>query len=193
MSQAAVQVEVEPLFGSTHAALVFAFNFSHQAYDRPVMNRMADGPKRSGKGLVGLDGAGQAGMIRAEVATLKPEEQHLLITKFSPRTEQCECRAPCCAGRRPAIEWLESIEWLIQYVLRAGLTGQVSHYQMRRMLVMKSCGVKTTQLEIADRCGVSRATVAEYMERIGKHFSAAMNRAEVAIDAKLKAKGIVES
>lgn len=189
----AVAAEVEPLFSSTHAALVFAFNFSHQAYDRPVMNRMAGGPKRSGKGLVGLDGAGQAGMIRAEVATLKPEEQHLVVAKFSPRTDICECRAACCSTRKPAKEWTASIDWLVEYVLRAGLTGQISHYQMRRMLVMKACGVKATQGDIADRCGVSRVTVSEYAHRVSKHFTAALSRGEGALDLRLKAAGIVES
>ena len=34
----------EPLFDSAHAALVYAFNYSGQAYDRPLMNRLADDP-----------------------------------------------------------------------------------------------------------------------------------------------------
>lgn len=67
----AVTPKVEPMFKSAHAALVFALNYSMQQYDRPLINRIAAGhTKESHKGLSGVDGAAQAGMIRAELARL---------------------------------------------------------------------------------------------------------------------------
>jgi hypothetical protein len=53
-------------FTSGRDALVFAFNVSYQAYDRPMMNRMA-APSLGKGGLAGLEAPAQAGMIRAEV------------------------------------------------------------------------------------------------------------------------------
>lgn len=60
------EVTIWRQFTRAHAALVFALNFASDCYDRPVMNRLADGPRAAGKGLAGLDGAAQAGMVRAE-------------------------------------------------------------------------------------------------------------------------------
>lgn len=192
MSQAAVQVEVEPLFSSTHAALVFAFNFSHQAYDRPVMNRMADGPKRSGKGLVGLDGAGQAGMIRAAVDALGREEAMVITARFAPRRDECECTRPCCSGYVPGREWRAAVDHLTEYVLRMALAGTVSHYRLRNGIVRRVFGEDVKLVDIAEVAGVNRDTVAEHAKRIAKHLSGIEGRAMKAIDEKLYLDGIIE-
>lgn len=52
------------LFRTPQAALVFAFNYSMQQQGRPLADRMASPAARTGKGLSGVDGAAQAGMIR---------------------------------------------------------------------------------------------------------------------------------
>lgn len=192
MSQAAVQVEVEPLFSSTHAALVFAFNFSHQAYDRPVMNRMADGPKRSGKGLVGLDGAGQAGMIRAAVDALGREEAMVITARFAPRRDKCECRQPCCSGYVPGREWRAAIDHLTEYVLRMALAGTVSHYRVRNGIVRRIFGDTVNLGELAGHAGVGRDTMGDHAKRIAKHLGGIESRAMKAIDDKLYTKGVVE-
>ncbi|MBB6320574.1 hypothetical protein [Paraburkholderia tropica] len=54
----------ENLFRTPQDALVFAFNYSMQRADRPLIDRLAAPAARTGKGLSGNDGAGQAGMIR---------------------------------------------------------------------------------------------------------------------------------
>ncbi|POR52772.1 hypothetical protein B0G62_10469 [Paraburkholderia eburnea] len=54
----------EKLFRTPQDALVFAFNYSMQRGDRPLVDRLAAPAARTGKGLSGNDGAGQAGMIR---------------------------------------------------------------------------------------------------------------------------------
>lgn len=75
----------EPLFSSAHAALVFALNYGHQHYDRPLMNRLAGGPVPLGKGLSGIDGAAQAGMIRGLIGQLSDHECALLVAYCSPK------------------------------------------------------------------------------------------------------------
>jgi hypothetical protein len=52
------------LFRTPQAALVFAFNYSMQQQGRPLADRLASPAARTGKGLSGVDGAAQAGMIR---------------------------------------------------------------------------------------------------------------------------------
>ena len=188
----AVAAEIEPLFASTHAALVFAFNFSHQAYDRPVMNRMADGPKRSRKGLVGLDGAGQAGMIRAAVDALGREEAMVITARFAPRRDRCECRKSCCSGWKAGREWVGATDWLTQYVLSMALSGCVSHYRLRNGIVRRVFGDEVKLGAIAEQAEVNRDTVADHAKRITKHLSGIENRAMKAIDERLFKNGIVE-
>ena len=188
----AVEAEIEPLFSSTHAALVFAFNFSHQAYGRPVMNRMADGPKRSGKGLVGLDGAGQAGLIRAAVDALGREEAMVITARFAPRREKCECTRPCCSGYVPGREWRAAIDHLTEYVLRMALAGTVSHYRVRNGIVRRIFGDTVNLGELAEHACVGRDTMGDHAKRIAKHLGGIEGRAMKAIDDKLYTKGIVE-
>jgi len=47
-----------PVFDSTRSAIVFAFNFSTAQYGEGVLGRLASRHAASGKGLVGMDGAG---------------------------------------------------------------------------------------------------------------------------------------
>lgn len=54
----------ENLFRTPQEALIFAFNYSVQQQGRPLADRLASPAARTGKGLSGVDGAAQAGMIR---------------------------------------------------------------------------------------------------------------------------------
>ena len=96
------------VFRSAHEALVFAFNVSAQAYDRPLMNRMADKMK-GGDGLHGLDAAAQAGMIRAQVKALGRISEAILTARFAPDSQPCSCGSPCCSKRKINSEWREAI------------------------------------------------------------------------------------
>ena len=96
------------VFRSAHEALVFAFNVSVQAYDRPLMNRMADKMK-GGDGLHGLDAAAQAGMIRAQVKALGRISEAILTARFAPDSQPCSCGSPCCSKRKINSEWREAI------------------------------------------------------------------------------------
>ena len=155
----------EALFSSAHAALTFAFNFSGQAYDRPAMNRMADGPARSGKGLVGLDGAGQAGMIRREVADLGPLREAIITAYYAPRSLPCACRRPCCSGHTVNAEWSDAIGCITQAAV-SQLSGVVSNYRLRRGIVTRAFGEKVSLTELATICGVNRDTASSHNEKV---------------------------
>ena len=77
--------DATPPFDSYIDALIFAFNASSENYDRPYMNRVAAPAVGSGRGLGGLDGAAQAGMIRAEVRDLGRMREAILLARFAPR------------------------------------------------------------------------------------------------------------
>ncbi len=74
---------IDPPFKNAQEALIFAFNFSHQQYPRSPMSR-AIFQSKGGRGLGGLEGAAQAGMIKQEVSLLKPIESNYIIARYEP-------------------------------------------------------------------------------------------------------------
>ncbi|MGT2505689.1 DNA-binding protein [Cupriavidus basilensis] len=192
----------ERLFDSSHAALVFAFNFSGQQYQASAMNKAMTPQIGSGKGLVGVDGAAQAGMIRRELGTLPELHRMVLTARLAPRDVPCECTRPCCSGRLPNGEWTDAIVWLTERAMQQ-LSGSFSHYRVRRSILEKIFGVKINLSEIAELCGVHRNSLSELNAKLklwieGEKGRKGLNSspgveavAWLAIDGLLKAKGMV--
>lgn len=157
------------LFQNAHGALTFAFNFTGQAYDRPMMNRLASPAIGSGKGLVGLDGAAQAGMIRAEVQAMGKLAEAILIARVAPRTKPCSCRSSCCAGHKPNKEWTDAVAYLADYVRTAVYAGCVVNGLMRREYLVRYFTKKDerTSLEaLADKYDIARNTVSAHNAKV---------------------------
>jgi hypothetical protein len=173
----------EPLFPNAYAALKFAYRFSLDQYDRPMMNRMADGPKPQGKGLVGIDGAAQAGMIRGEVAQLGRMREAIVTACYAPKTIPCSCRRPCCSGMRPNSEFEEAISRITEQAITL-LSGHLSNYRLRRAIVLRNFGVKPRITEIAGDCGVHRDTVSEQNVLISQWLSG--TRSSGGIDGEIE-------
>lgn len=156
----------EALFKSADEALTYAFRFSNHAYDRPMMNRMADGPHRSGKGLVGLDGSGQAGMIRAEIKSIGDFHLAIVTARYAPSNFPCDCRSACCSGRTTNWEWSEAIDLITRVAI-----GQVgsSNHRLRRAIVVNAFLRRSEQQkigELADYCNVHRDTASDHNAKI---------------------------
>lgn len=193
----------ERLFDSSHDALRFAFNFSGQQYQASAMNKAMTPAIGSGKGLVGVDGAAQAGMIRAELGSLPELHRNVLTARAAPRELPCECRRPCCNGKRPNPEWAEAIVWLTDRAMQQ-LSGSFSHYRVRRSILEKIFGVKVDLVQIAEDCGAHRNTVGEQNKRLklwiegdrgkkGLNSSPGVEQvAWAAIDIRLKGAGMVK-
>lgn len=163
----------EFLFNSAHAALVFAFNFSAQQYDRPLMNRLAAPAFGSGKGLAGLDGAAQAGFIRAEVSTLGKLAEAILIARTAPRYESCECRSSCCSGKKPNKEWTNAIGVLADHVRNTALAGCTAHGLLRREYVVRYFSPKDQRVSLealAERHDIHRDTASAHYGRVALLF-----------------------
>lgn len=164
----------ESLFTSAHSALVFAFNFSGQSYDRPMMNRLADEPRPAGKGLSGLDGAGQAGMIRSEVKAMGKLAEAILIARIAPRSSPCQCRAACCSGQKPNKEWTDAIATLSDHVRTTALAGCIANGLMRREYVVRYFSKKEERVSLealAEKHDIARNTVSAHAGKVMAYFA----------------------
>ena len=188
----------EALFSSAHAALTFALNFSHQQSSKSAMSALLP-PEASkgGKGLGGLDGAAQAGMIRAELKACGPVVEALLIARCAPRSTPCVCKSACCSGHRQNDEYEEAITLLCREAM-SHLSGMLSHYTLRRALIEQHYGKKVQIKELADLCGVAEKTVQSHKTRI-KEWLAGVSRdqqgaeakAWLSLELKLELKGLI--
>lgn len=153
------------LFRTPQDALIFAFNYSLQQQGRPLADRLAAPAGRIGKGLCGIDGAAQAGMIRREMEELNELERAALIARFAPRSMPCSCRNSCCSGHKINPEWDAAIRILEQGALGV-LNGRISHHRLRRKIVEQYFGVKVVLNDLANQCGVHVNTAAEHRKII---------------------------
>lgn len=181
------------LFNSAHAALVFAFN-SPGSQSRSLMMMMASPAVGGGKGLIGLDAAAQAGMIRAEVQALGSPAEAILIARIAPRWQPCSCRSACCSGRRGNTEWTNAISVLADRVRTTALAGCVSNSILRREYVVRYFTPRDgrgTMDAIAGRNDVNRKTVEAHVGRVAKTLKELESAAQNAIEDRLMAAGIV--
>ncbi|WP_082062452.1 DNA-binding protein [Burkholderia sp. MSHR3999] len=152
-------------FKSAYDAVRFALAYSSQQYGETLMaKRLRGESKGGGMGLIGMDGAGQAGQIRREmVESLSVVQLAAIVARTAPRDHPCACGRPCCSGRIPNAEWQEAISFLTE--ASAAYASGFSHYRARRAIIEKIYGVKIDLGEIAEQCDAHRNTV-------GRHHSA---------------------
>ncbi|MGE6498636.1 DNA-binding protein [Cupriavidus metallidurans] len=163
----------DALFSSTHAALRFAFAYSTEQYGQTPMSKLMRGTIGSGKGLIGTDGAAQAGMIRSRIdEALSGRHVAILVARFAPPRHQCNCRSSCCSGHRTNPEWDAAIQHLTDDVASL-FAGSLSHRQMRRFLIDRyfgndkdASGKKITLEDVARKCNVHRDTAAAHNAKV---------------------------
>lgn len=182
----------EAVFRSARGALLFAFNFTHGTLKKSALAEMM-GASGGGRGLGGLDGAAQAGMIRAEVDQLPELQRAVLAGRYAPPVVPCPCRRPCCRGEVEGQEWGASVSWITERILHEGLAGTISHYRLRRALVMRYFGRKLSLVSVADQCRVHRNTASDRNSKVVEYLRKEEKLAEYAIDGRLKQVGIVEN
>ncbi|RQZ18125.1 DNA-binding protein [Burkholderia sp. Bp9031] len=144
-------------FKSGFDAVRFAMCYSLQQYGETMMAKRLRGESiGTGMGLVGLDGAGQAGQIRRHLWELPELHLSVVIARAAPRDLPCSCGAACCSGRTPNLEWQAAIAWLTE--ASAAYCSGFSHYRLRRSIVEKVFGMKKNLEEIAADCDVHENT-----------------------------------
>jgi DNA-binding transcriptional ArsR family regulator len=165
----------EPLFPHAHAALVFAFRFSGQSGAAPTpMAKLMRGPAATGKGLAGLDGAAQAGMIRCEVEALEPILRNIIVARF-------------------AFEDLERLRALLALIPHAAeqLGTGINSRRMVDTLVQRYFGARVLLCDLAEQIGVHSSTVTRTWQKIYARFQADEARAGAEIGDRLRIAGLV--
>lgn len=161
----------EGIFHSAHESVVFALNYcEQQSAMSPMAKILQQGALGAGRGLVGLDGAGQAGMVMAEIGRLADTNYFMavsLIARCAVEKNRCTCGRPCCSRWKPNPLWRESINQLSDYVL-SHLSGSLSSRVLRIASVEKHFGRKVSIEQIAEDCGVHRNTAGTQNNAIRK-------------------------
>lgn len=155
--------EPEPLFSSAHAALMFAYNHHNEIYDRPLLARLAQrtSPGKS-KGLGGVDGAAQAGIILASVQKLPRLYQAIIVARFSPRTDRCKC----CQGSVDRHEWMAAIREISDAAASDALSAHPTARVLRDAIVARYFGKDVLLADAANRAGVSVSTATNHNGKI---------------------------
>lgn len=182
---AATLADSDALFPSTHNALRFAFEFNPEQYGEGTLAGLL---KRatglgSGKGLVGIDGAGQAGMILAEVWRLPALERHAIIARYGQQRISCRC----CGSPGMSEEWKLAIEGIAAWAVPAGL----SNHRARREIVGRFFTRSGTIKEIAERYGLERKRLGEQAAGMEKRIKDLEARAQASMDDVMKQTGVV--
>lgn len=186
----------DPIFRSTEAALKYAFCFSTEQYGRSAMAAMY-APPGSGRGLSGIDGAGNAGMVRAEVEKLSPTQRAVLIVRYAPPDLPCSCRRPCCKGSYANKEWSDALELLAQFTAPL-FAGSLSNVRLRRALIRAAIARERPEYTaLGKEYGVDRGTVAKHAGIIERAIVGTRNergefdRAYTKVDTLLQEAGII--
>lgn len=174
MTTQAAQHQDDPLFDSTWAALAFAFRYSTQQYQPTPMARLMRGSIGSGKGLVGLDGAAQAGLIRAIVETLPEFERCAVVARFA--LDQRESLGAKLVLIRPAT---------------ASLGTGVHDRRMVDNLVQRFYGQRCHLKDIAKVYGVHANTITERWACINRMLTGLEHRAIDKAEAAFQEAGLV--
>ncbi|SIO50691.1 hypothetical protein SAMN05444172_2596 [Burkholderia sp. GAS332] len=188
---------MEPIFNDAVHALRYTYSFNSQQYGKSLMARMY-GPPGSGRGLSGIDGAGQAGFVGAEIEKLPLLQQAVLFVRYSPPDFPCSCGRPCCSRHTPNNARERIIEWLADYHIAALLAGCVSNMRLRRELVRNA--LTRTRAEYAalgKQFGVHPQTVAKHAGIIEaalagtRHQAGELDKALRRADEVLREAGLV--
>ncbi|MFC4158268.1 hypothetical protein [Chitinimonas lacunae] len=109
--------------------MVFAYRFAGQQHARaPSIDPT---PMGSGKGLAGLDGAGESAAILRKAGSLGKVREAALRARFGEQMTKC----PCCPNSMPIDEWLGVLTLLTTEV--AMVAAPKCHPRLAMALVMR--------------------------------------------------------
>lgn len=182
------------LFENTEQALVFAYNYTGQ---NCITARLSPEPlPTTGRGLGGLNGAAQAGMIRREVSSAGKLIESLITAKYAPMWLPCSCGHACCSGKVENKEWAEAIPYIVLDVCKNVLPAADRSTVVWCVKAYYS-GVRTSATLIAGQAGVHVSTITRNMKDIKAHLRGTRSKegmdalAYRTVDRILTEKGIV--
>jgi hypothetical protein len=175
----------EPLFTAAHDALIYAYNYAGQQSPKsPIAGLVHRGGLGKGRGLHGIDGAAQAGIILAATAKLAMPQQHVLRVRFGRHQQPC----PHCQVMGPCAEWVEAVDALSRSAELAGV-----HRAARHLLVEKAvCGLRGTSIAtIAANYQLVERTLHKQMQTFRRKMEKLEVEAMNAADNLLRDRGVV--
>jgi len=154
------------LFRTPADAILFALRSTSQQYPQSGMAQlMKRSGTASGKGLVALDAAGQAGMVLARLERMDPLARACIVARYSARTEDC----PCCGGPKALDEYKAAIvllaDWSLQFISSA-----MSVRRIRYAIVQDYFERKRSIGATAEEIGVPRRTAYDQQAKIRPHL-----------------------
>lgn len=178
-----MSVAGDVLFDSVGQALRFAFLFKASVKGASVPGAVSIG---SGRGLVGLDGAGEAGNIKRLIGDLPKVQAAALQARFSERVAAC----PCCMAEAPAAEWLGCCVLLSGVAMGAASS---CHEKLALDLTMRHFGDKRLTFEmLGGRYGCSADQVRKINNKVAAALRAVEHAAQAKISDRLIASGYID-
>ena len=113
--------------------------------------------------LTGTDATAQAARIRRQLERLAPVPRALPVIAYAPRSLKCSCGARCCSGGDPNPEWAEAMRVALAHL--ASLVAEYAANETLHSAIIANAlpSTKETAVSLAERCGVSRHTVAAHV------------------------------
>lgn len=182
------------LFENSEQALSFAYNYTGQ---NCITARLSPEPlPTTGKGLGGLDGAAQAGMIKQEVGSAGRLIESLITAKYAPMWLPCGCGHACCSGKVENKEWAEAIPYVVLDVCKNALPEADRWTVVWCVKAYYSGSILPTR-QIACMASVSEKTIARNFPKIIRYLRGTREKegmdavAYRTVDRILTTKGVV--
>lgn len=173
---------MQELFKNTHDALTFAYNYSTQQYSlSPFAKLMKGSTIGSGKGLVSMDGAGQAGIIFARLDKLSALERACITARYARRYEECPC---CQSNDKITDRYREAIVVLTEWALCA-CTGMTIR-SMRSAIIRSFFESGISIASVAKELNIAKATAYDQKARIYKELKKLDEQALQAVEDLLR-------
>lgn len=177
----------EPLFDSAHQALLFAYTYGPNAHaeaaavERRIMDQARERYERMryvSRGLSGVDGAAQAGMIKRRVEAMRPLQHRRMIEAtfaiLDPRVRTVAMRDLAILSRRRH-------GWSLQEIRMVG------------DLVQRRFGAKVTLPELEERHEVPHRTMVRRWVDVRRYLDELDREALARMESWMVEKGIVVS
>jgi len=147
--------------------------------------------------LTGTDATAQAARVRRQLDQLAPLGRALLVLAYAPQTLRCSCGARCCSGSYPNPEWDHAMRLVLAHIAPL-LAGHAANQKLHRAIIANALTrTRETTVNLAERCGVNRHTVAAHVSIIeadlvgNRHVAGRFDTATARIDELLRAACIV--
>jgi hypothetical protein len=162
------------LFDGVHQALTFAYRYSGQQYSPSVLAQFMARSSGAGKGLSGLDGAAQAGIVRAIVGKLDIYQRNMIAARF-------------------AADDHERIEARLSLVPVAVANMGTGMYNRRAAdaLVQKFFGLKIGVQDVAAETGLHRNTISPSWKAVRVCLYGLWERSEEGAHRELREAGLI--